>query len=173
MQDPKKGYQEDLDMILHFYWLINQPLNDSKATVQDNPFFKTWLKSFARDWGMFLDTTDSFNASVLESFVTLAPKFEMDNYLITIEGVKKPNNPSGWLTFNQFFARELNPGLRPICKPFDNRFIACPADCTYMEQFPINADSDIPQIIMKGTHSVASVSKQLLRGSQYKDGKIQ
>ncbi len=43
----------------------------------------------------------------------------------------KPNAPSGWLTFNQFFGRHLNPGLRPIQDASDNGVVTAPADCTF------------------------------------------
>ena len=55
----------------------------------------------------------------------------------------RPNNPSGWLTFNQFFARELNPGLRPIANPSDNTTVTVPADCTYRQFYKIDAESNI------------------------------
>ena len=83
-----------------------------------------------------------------------------------IEG--RPNAPSGWLTFNQFFARELNPGLRPIASPTDNTVIASPADCTFRNTFSIADDSSIPEITIKKTHKFANV-KDLLEGSQFAD----
>ncbi len=43
----------------------------------------------------------------------------------------KPNTPSGWLTFNQFFARRLNAGLRPIQDPWDNTVVTSPVDCVF------------------------------------------
>jgi phosphatidylserine decarboxylase len=83
-----------------------------------------------------------------------------------IEG--KSNNPSDWLTFNQFFARELNPGLRPIDTPEDNKIVVAPADCNYRAHYPIGADSSIPEITIKKTHRFANI-EHLLEGSKYKD----
>ena len=59
----------------------------------------------------------------------------------------KPNNPSGWLTFNQFFARELNPGLRPIDSPGDNSVVTAPADCTFRKMYPIDENSNIKKSV--------------------------
>lgn len=80
----------------------------------------------------------------------------------------RPNNPSGWLTFNQFFARDLNPGLRPVTAPTTNTVVVAAADCTYKEQYRIGADSSIPAITIKGTHAYANV-RDLLAGSRYAD----
>jgi phosphatidylserine decarboxylase len=79
----------------------------------------------------------------------------------------RPNAPSGWLTFNQFFARELNPGLRPIASPTDNSRVTSPADCRFKAMYPIGHDSTIPEITIKKTHRFASI-EDLLKGSQYK-----
>ena len=82
---------------------------------------------------------------------------------------QRSNNPSGWLTFNQFFARELNPGLRPITDLSDNMTVVVPADCTFNAYFDIDETGTIqPPITIKGTHTYATV-QQLLHGSEYAD----
>ena len=83
-------------------------------------------------------------------------------------GIFRPNSPSGWLTFNQFFARDLNPGLRPIDSPNDNTVIVSPADCTYKTKFDISADSTINKIKIKKTHTFASIN-ELLTDSPYQN----
>jgi len=156
-------HQEVYDRLTHFYYLIDQPV-ECGIIVQNIPWFSEWLVSYADYWGSFLNTTDSFNDAILQSYIDYAPLYRVEDSMI--QG--KPNNPSGWLTFNQFFARELNPGLRPIASPTDNTIITSPADCTYREQFPIDANSEIPEITVKKTHKFASV-KELLKGSKYAD----
>ncbi len=79
----------------------------------------------------------------------------------------KPNNPSGWLTFNQFFARELNPGLRPITAPENNLVVTSPTDCTFKARYDIDKNSQLPDIPIKKTHKYASI-EDLLEGSNYK-----
>lgn len=80
----------------------------------------------------------------------------------------KPNMPSGWLTFNQFFARELNAGLRPISEPGSNLVVTCPADCIFQHQYDIDAESNIPATTIKHSHKYGNI-KQLLEGSEYAD----
>jgi len=75
-----------------------------------------------------------------------------------------PNNPSGWKTWNQFFARELNPGLRPITSPEDNTVICSPADCTYRMDYPIsdtNVVGNGSEVRLKSTHSIGKISDLL------------
>ncbi|PKV49151.1 phosphatidylserine decarboxylase precursor [Aquimarina sp. MAR_2010_214] len=165
-KNPEDGQsQEVYDRLCHFYWLIDQKVGKGETTIVENiPWFSQWLVDYAKDWGSFLNTTDSFDDEILESFIKYSPKYRVEDSMVK----GKPNNPSGWLTFNQFFARELNPGLRPIENPEDNTVIACPADCTYKQTYAIDADSNIPKIKMKKTHEYASIQK-LLEGSQYKD----
>ena len=165
--------QEVYDRLCHFYWLIDQPVGpDGTIIIQNIPWFSDFLVLFALYWGSFLDTTESFSDEILETFIKYSPQYRVEDSMITgkdcdgNEQETRPNNPSGWLTFNQFFARELNPGLRPISSPCDNTVVAMPADCTYKAQYAIAADSTIPEIVVKSTHKYASI-EDLLKGSRY------
>jgi len=80
----------------------------------------------------------------------------------------RANAPSGWLSFNQFFARQLNPGLRPITDPASNLIVTSPADCTFQHTYDIGEQSEIPPTTLKGTHTYGSID-QLLEGSRYAD----
>ena len=161
--------QEVYDHLCHFYYLIDQPVGENGSkVVQDIEWFSNWLVDFANDWGSFLNTPESFNDEILEGFIKNSTNFDVMDSMIGPEGNKRPNSPSGWLTWNQFFARELNPGLRPIASPTNNQIVTAPADCTYKAQYKIDADSKIPEITMKLTHKYADV-KELLKGSKYAD----
>jgi phosphatidylserine decarboxylase precursor len=131
--------------------------------VENIPWFSEWLVRYADAWGSFLDSTDSFNHEVLESFINYSPEYTVEDSMVN----GRPNAPSGWLTFNQFFARELNPGLRPIAEPADNTTVTSPADCTFKARYAIGPDSSVPAITVKKTHRFASI-EELLKGSQYK-----
>ncbi|MGC1272251.1 MAG: phosphatidylserine decarboxylase [Planctomycetaceae bacterium] len=158
-------HQEVYDRLCHFYWLIDQPVGPNGGIIIENiPWFREWLVTYANAWGSFLNTTESFNNEILASFLTESPQYRVQDSLI--DG--RPNAPSGWLTFNQFFARELNPGLRPIAAPTDNATVVAPADCTYRAMYAIGPDSRIPEITIKGTHKFASIP-ELLDGSPYQD----
>jgi len=93
--------------------------------------FNAWLKRLVQVYGEFLDTPAS--ARDLESFMA-RPNYNIDDYFV---------GPSGWLTFNQFFAREVRPGARPIAAPCDDSVIVSPADAVYMGQWPIDEDSGV------------------------------
>ncbi len=154
--------QEVYDRLCHFYWLIDQRVGKKKRIVENDEWFSQWLVEYADAWGDFLNTTESFNQDILESFINDSPEYRVEDSMVDGE----PNAPSGWLTFNQFFARELNPGLRPIASPADNSVITSPADCTYRAQYAIGPNSEIKKIVMKKTHSFANIN-QLLEGSLY------
>ncbi|NVB36448.1 phosphatidylserine decarboxylase [Pseudenhygromyxa sp. WMMC2535] len=154
-------HQEVYDRLCHFYYLIDQPVDGGKI-VESVGWFSEWLVAYADAWGDFLDTTASFSPAQLASFLENSPRYEVRNSMIG----DRPNSPSGWLTFNQFFARELNPGLRPIAEPMNNAVAVCPADCTYKAKYHIGPNSEIDAIRVKGTHSYANV-EQLLEGSRY------
>ncbi|NQY07643.1 MAG: phosphatidylserine decarboxylase [Flavobacteriaceae bacterium] len=164
--------QEVYDRLCHFYWLIDQKIDDNgsklKVEVQNGEWFSKWLVDYANYWGYFLNTPESFNDEILESFIKNSPQYNVLDSMIVEGDQKRPNAPSGWLTFNQFFARELNPGLRPISIPNSNLTVTSPADCTFKASYPITNDSTIEEITLKKTHKYASI-EDLLEGSEFKD----
>ena len=131
---------------LRFYYLIDQAPDDA---LNQDAAFNAWLGDFARTMGSFLDTPAS--AANLESFVA-NPDYHAGDY---------DRGPSGWLTFNQFFAREVRPGKRPIASPGDDNVIVSPADAVFLGQWPIAADSTITAKGVKWSIT------QLLSGSPY------
>ena len=167
-------HQEVYDYLCWFYWLIDQPLASlGGGVLQDIPWFADFLVLWACDWGKFLDSTDSFNDAVLDSFRKYSPEYRIEDSMIPeVRHPEKlrPNDPSGrWFSFNQFFARELNPGLRPIVCLADNATLSAPADCTYKMAYEIDETGQIKSpIVLKGTHTYATVQK-LLDKSMYAD----
>ncbi len=149
---PKKSDPtEASNMLSLFYWLIDTgPGRD----LQSNEAFEKWMVDFANDWGSFLDTPESLTKESLESFEN-DPAYHMDEYA---------PNPSGWLTFNQMFAREPKPGMRPIAGGFDDRIVVSPADWTFKSKVSI---SDRSEIVVKNTHTYKILD--LLEASPYKD----
>ncbi|POX99090.1 phosphatidylserine decarboxylase [Mycobacterium kansasii] len=153
--------QEVSDRMGHFYFLVDQKA-DGKAP-QDSEAFRDWMTEFARQWGNFLDTPESFSRQVLQSFIDNAPEYRIEESLV--DGV--PNAPSGWLTANQFIAREINGGLRPIAEPASNVVATSPADCRYQHAYEIDADSNMPATTVKN-RKYGNI-KQLLEGSAYSE----
>src|ERR1039458_607597 len=135
-------------VLLKFYYLIDLSPDD---VLQADASFQGWSREFAEDWGAFLDTTES--AKGIKSFFS-NPSYHIEDYCVA---------PSGWLTFNQFFARQVRPGKRPVYGLCDDRVIVSPADSVFQGQWSIKSDS---KITVKGlTWSVI----ELLDGSPYQD----
>jgi phosphatidylserine decarboxylase len=135
-------------VVLKFYYLIDLSPGEF---LQADASFQRWTRKFAEDWGSFLDTTES--AKGIDSFFP-NPGYHMEDYYV---------GPSGWLTFNQFFARQVRPGKRPVDSLCDDGVIVSPADSVFQGQWSIQSDS---RITVKGlTWSVID----LLDGSPYQD----
>lgn len=133
---------------LKFYYIVNQAPGDA---LNKDEQFNAWMKDVVEAWGSFLDTPAS--AAGIDTFRE-ATSYKLDDY---IEG------PSGWQTFNQFFAREVKSGRRPVAEPRDDRVVVSPADAVFMGQWPIDADSNIT---VKGVNWAIA---ELLDGSPYKE----
>jgi phosphatidylserine decarboxylase len=115
-------------MRLDFYFVIaSSPDNKLKSDAT----FQKWVREFVNSLGSFLDTTES--AKKLESFWK-DPTYRVNDYVI---------DPSGWLTFNQFFARHIKPGKRPIDGRNDDRVIVFPADSVFKGQWQIDQNSEV------------------------------
>jgi len=133
---------------LKFYYIINQAPGDA---LNGSIEFNAWMNRLVEAWGSFLDTPES--AAGIETFMN-ATNYRIDDY---IEG------PSGWQTFNQFFARETKPGRRPVSEPRDDTVVVSPADAVFMGWWPIDENSNIT--VKEVNWSIA----ELLEGSPYKD----
>jgi phosphatidylserine decarboxylase precursor len=132
--------------VLNFYYIVNQAPEDQ---LNRDESFSAWMKTFAQAWGSFLDTPES--ASGIGSFVK-QPSYHIDDYFV---------GPSGWLTFNQFFARQVKPGRRPVAEPRNDKVIVSPADSVFQGKWDIGPKSTVT---VKGvTWEVA----RLLDGSPY------
>lgn len=139
---PTEDYAKEVyHMLCEFYWLLDQ---EPGRALQTNTGFKQWMDEFAFEWGRFLDTPAS--AAHLQSFYD-DPAYHISDY---------QKNPSGYLTFNQFFARELKSGKRPIAGDADEAVVVSPADCTFKAKYDIDENSDIvstnSHITVKHTH---------------------
>jgi phosphatidylserine decarboxylase precursor len=133
---------------LKFYYIINQAPGDQ---LNSSVEFNAWMNTLVESWGHFLDTPQS--VAGIETFMK-ATNYRIDDY---IEG------PSGWQTFNQFFAREVKPGRRPVAAPRDDTVVVSPADAVFMGWWPIDANSNIT--VKEVSWSIA----ELLEGSPYRD----
>ncbi len=169
----KPEYPEIFDNIFQsfgsFYFLIDQPLPELEGkgyvnnSLQYAEPFASWLVTFSKSWGEFLDTEDSWN----EEYYQLAlndPAFGLQNGWY--------EEPSNWKTFNQFFARYLHsPDMRPITVPNDNSVLASCADSQPQGVWAIDSSSNL--ISSNGVAVKSATLKSIVNligeDSQYKD----
>jgi len=111
---------------LHYYFILHQeplrclqnPIEPGESRNELTPL-SAWMAEFARARGSYMDTLES--AQGIEAFKS-HPSLAWDEYLPP---------PSEYLTFNQFFARHVKPGARPIEELNDDTVLVSPADSTY------------------------------------------
>lgn len=147
--------QKLYDNIVEFYWFLDQ---DSGRKLQEkSPLFRRWMVNFADAWGEFLNTPES--AKHIDGFLD-DPRFSIDDY---------DSGPSGWRTFNEFFARAVRPGMRPVEGEFDDRAVVSPADSVFRAQYPI--DDHAPQITAKGvTYSIKTLIQDSKHAQRFEGG---
>ena len=153
--------QEVYDRLCHFYYLTDQQTGIG-TLIDIIPWFNDFLVHFTENWGYFLSSNESFNDEKLKSYLKDFPQYRIQDSLLN----SSPN--SSWNSFNDFFSRELNPGLRPIDSPTNNKIITTPADCTFKGNFTIDSNSNIEEITIKQTHTFDNIN-ELLKGSKYAD----
>ena len=138
--------RELMPSVRQFYFIMSKSPGD---VLRKNRAFNEWIEDFIITRGNFMDTPES--TETLETFIN-NPEYKIDDYI---------KGPSGWLTYNQFLARQLKPGKRPVTDRCNDHVIVAPADSEFMGQWPIADDSTLTA---KGvTYSVA----ELLTGSAY------
>ena len=152
-------------MHLHYYFILHQePLRRLQNAIEPGESKKeltplsAWMVEFARARGSYMDTCES--AKGIEAFKS-HPLLAWDEYMPP---------PSGYLTFNQFFARHVKPGARPIDGLDDDTVLVSPADSTYVGTWTINDKSELQvdndRLNIKGLRWSIH---ELLQGSEYAD----
>lgn len=142
--------------ICEFYYILDQqPIKGLQNKPGDrSPLtpLSAWMVEYAKAWGQFLDTPESITKESLRSFYN-SPRFNMHEYMPA---------PSGWRTFNQLFARNVKPGMRPIAALSDDTVIVSPADSTFVGQWEINEESKVT------VKDIQWSVLELLEGSPYR-----
>ncbi len=170
------------EKIVQFYFIVDQPavkdlqtplraggkkVKEGKKVQKLSPLSK-WIVGFARAWGSYMDTLDS--AKEVKSFKN-DPVFNWDEYMpppASYAGDPKKDYKA-YRTFNQFFARHVKPGMRPIAGLGDDSVLVAPADSAFAGWWQISERSDIyvePKLNVKGLQWSIH---ELLEGSDYKD----
>jgi len=169
----KEEYPEIFDNIFQslcaFYFLVDQPLPELEDrdlvnnSLQYAEPFASWLVSFSKSWGNFLDSEASWN----EEYYQMAlndPNFGLQNGWY--------EDPSNWTTFNEFFTRYLrSPDVRPIASPEVDSVVVSFADSEPQGVWAIDSLSQL--VVTKGvpvkSATIKSISKLIGEDSEYKD----
>ena len=168
--DYANSLYDRIDQSLCYFFFINdQPLEalEEKGyfnnSLQYHEPYKSWLTSFNKTYGEFMDSESSWNE---------------DYYQIALsDGIFGLQNdwyedPSNWKTFNQFFARKLkNPKERPIVKPDNNKIVVSAADAQPQGIWAIDDNSMIVEkegvVVKSGT--LYDVKNLIGKESEYAD----
>jgi len=169
----KPEYSEIFDntfqSLCYFYFLIDQPLKELEGkgsfnnTLQYNESFASWLVTFSKSWGRYLDTEDSWNDEYYQ-MVLNDTAFGLQNGWY--------EDPSNWNTYNEFFARYLSsPDSRPIASPEDNSIVVSFADSEPKGVWAIDSNSNIVsnEGVPVKSATLRSIVKLIGEDSQYKD----
>jgi len=167
----REEYPEIFDNIFQslcaFYFLIDQPLPEleNKGLVNNSlqyaDPFASWLVSFTRTWGNFLDTEASWNDEYYR-MVYNDPNFGLKNGWY--------EDPANWTTFNEFFARHLKSAdERPVASPAVDSIVVSFADSEPQGVWAIDSNSILVArdgIPVKSA-TVRSISDLIGKGSEY------
>lgn len=154
-----------------FYFILDlPPVNQQQNPIDPSvttPYrwLSQWLIDYAQVMGAWMDTTASITPQSLASFYT-APSYHMQDY---------PVPTPTWQTFNDFFARHINPAVRPIAPDTSNEVvIVSPADCTFDGVWPINADTaDVTTFDVKGVPwSISQLLADTTYGPRFAGGQF-
>ena len=161
-----------IDQSLNYFFFINDiPLDELDGqslynnSLQYYEPYRTWLKTFAKAWGAYLDSEDSWN----QTYYDIVAK--EDTF-----GISKGwyEDASNWKTFNQFFARKLiSPSVRPIASPEDNSVVTSPADASTQGVWQIDDQGYIVQAGEAGVQikskKFSSIAELVGPNSQYRE----
>lgn len=157
-----------IDQSLNYIFFINdQQLDELNGkglynnSLQYYEPYRSWLKTFAKQWGKYLDTENSWK----EEYYQIA-------YQQPIFGLSKGwyEDKSKWKTFNQFFARYLSSSAaRPIASPKDNSVVVAAADSKPQGVWSIDEEGYIKDGVQVKSKKFYSVHELVGPNSSYRD----
>lgn len=155
--------------LAYLFFITDIPLPELEGkgyynnSLQYEEPFCSWLTSFDKGWGSYLDSTASWKKEYYQLALT-EDKFGLRNDWY--------EDPSRWKTFNQFFARKLkSPNARPIASPEDESVIVSPADAAPQGTWAIDSNSmlaDTNGVAVK-TDNLHSVKALIGEESKFKN----
>jgi phosphatidylserine decarboxylase len=161
-------YQRIDQSLAYLQFIVDQPLSELEGrgyfnnSLQYAEPYSSWLKTFVRSWGAFLDTPESWD----KEYLGMA---QADGTFGLNRGWYE--DPSHWRTFNQFFARHLKSAdQRPIAASADQSIVVSPVDAIPEGVWAIDNTSHVVEKsgIPVKTGTVQSVEQLIGAQSRYK-----
>ena len=141
--------EDGLDRIMHFAMLYYQNPHGLKL-VREEPGL-SWTHHFVAERAKYMESASSLSG--LDEWLTDPDIYNDES--VTPEG--------GFASFNDYFVRDLKPGVRPVARPTDNAVVVSPSDCVLnMINNDLTAETEIP---LKGRMTLNLDA--LLAGSSY------
>ena len=109
-----------------------------------------WTKEFVAARGKFLDSKPSKSTIPLW---TTDSSIKNEEYIVP---------PDGYQSFNEFFTRNLKPGVRTVASPTDDAVLVSPTDCVLNMIQPMTLGAKIPTKFNQKLNV-----RQLLNNSEY------
>lgn len=138
-----------MQMDVAFYYVVDI---SPGQILKTDPEFQQWTKEYTNAWADFLNTEASLGN--LKTY-TSDKQFRIGDY---------QEGPSGWRSFNQFFARQVKPGKRPLARLEDPCTVLSP--CDFIISSPVCEISDDATVTIKG---VTLKIAELLQDCDHKD----
>jgi phosphatidylserine decarboxylase len=153
-----------------FYFVIDLPpvskYQNPIMPDQKSPWLwlSEWLIRYAKEMGSWMATPESITLESIQTFYE-APDYRMQDY---------PVPPGGWKCFNDFFARHIDPNLRPIARPDDDKVIVSPADCAFDGVWDVrDPEADVNTFDVKGVPwNISQLLEDTSVGPAFKGGKF-
>lgn len=162
-------FDDTFQSLVYFYFLLDQPLPELAGrglvnnSLQYAEPIASWLVSFSKSWGRYLDSEDSWNEAIYQRALD-EPAFGLQRGWY--------EDPAHWKTFNDFFVRHLrSPDMRPIAAPGDNAVVASYADSVPQGTWAIDGDSRLlPRDGAPVKSATIRSARDLIgKGSAYRD----
>lgn len=145
------GINDGLEYIRGFRWFYYK--NPYGLSIVRKEPGLSWTKNFVVERGKFLDSKAS--AHGVEKWLK-EPSVHMEDFVVP---------QGGFQSFNEFFTRNLKPGVRPVAAIDDDTVVVAPTDCVLnIINSDLTTDAKIP---LKG-HAQLNVM-ELLNHSQFSD----
>ncbi|CAG8797290.1 12558_t:CDS:1, partial [Racocetra persica] len=149
------------NMLCTMYFVLDQesvkplqsPIKPSSYPPEPLSELSQWIVYFACMMGQFLNTPQSLTEESLKTF------YETKEYHMNIYEAPR----DGWRCFNDFFARKVLPGARPIDSPSDPRIIVSAADSEFDGSWKIDENAIVTLKTIRWT------IRELLADSKYSD----